>query len=121
MRTFEAGKRYGEHAVVFEIVKRTAKTITYAAVQHAGRYNERKEEPKTVKVRKLGWQRSIFRRKPDGRSVRQARVAQWIAQQPPKLPGAGSSPAPCITGKATINSYQIQGGIPHESIINYQS
>lgn len=22
---------------------------------------------------------------------------------------------------ATINSYQIQGGIPHESIINYQS
>lgn len=29
----------------------------------------------------------------------QARVAQWIAQQPPKLPGAGSSPAPCITGK----------------------
>ena len=37
MRTFEAGKRYGEHAVVFEIVKRTAKTITYAAVQHAGR------------------------------------------------------------------------------------
>ena len=41
MRTFEAGKRYGEHAVVFEIVKRTAKTITYAAVQHAGRYNER--------------------------------------------------------------------------------
>ena len=51
----------------------------------------------------------------------QARVAQWIAQQPPKLPGAGSSPAPCITGKATINSYQIQGGIPHENIINYQS
>lgn len=51
----------------------------------------------------------------------EARVAQWIAQQPPKLPGAGSSPAPCITGKATINSYQIQGGIPHESIINYQS
>lgn len=51
----------------------------------------------------------------------ESRVAQWIAQQPPKLPGAGSSPAPCITGKATINSYQIQGGIPHESIINYQS
>ncbi len=25
MRTFEVGKRYGEHAVVFEIVKRTAK------------------------------------------------------------------------------------------------
>ena len=114
MRTFEVGKRYGEHAVVFEIVKRTAKTITYAAAQHAGRYNDSESK-------KRGRKRSIFRRKPDGRSVRQARVAQWIAQQPPKLPGAGSSPAPCITGKATINSYQIQGGIPHESIINYQS
>lgn len=33
------------------------------------------------------------------KSCIQARVAQWIAQQPPKLPGAGSSPAPCITGK----------------------
>ena len=27
MRKFETGKRYGEHAVVFEIIKRTAKTI----------------------------------------------------------------------------------------------
>lgn len=61
MRTFEAGKRYGEHAVVFEIVKRTAKTITYAAVQHAGRYNERKEEPKTVKVRNwVGRYKAIY-------------------------------------------------------------
>lgn len=25
MRKFETGKRYGEHAVVFEIIKRTAK------------------------------------------------------------------------------------------------
>ena len=30
MRKFETGKRYGEHAVVFEIIKRTEKTITYA-------------------------------------------------------------------------------------------
>ena len=118
MRTFEVGKRYGEHAVVFEIVKRTAKTITYAARRKIQREKRRAKDSES---KKLGWQRSIFRRKPDGRSVRQARVAQWIAQQPPKLPGAGSSPVPCITGKATINSYQIQGGIPHESIINYQS
>ena len=40
MRTFEVGKRYGESAVVFEITKRTAKTVTYAAIHHAGRYNE---------------------------------------------------------------------------------
>ena len=49
MRTFEVGKRYGEHAVVFEIVKRTAKTITYAAIHHAGRYNESRKEEKRVK------------------------------------------------------------------------
>ena len=35
MRTFEAGKRYGEHAVVFEIVKRTAKTSTGGAMDSA--------------------------------------------------------------------------------------
>ena len=50
MRTFEVGKRYGEHAVVFEIVKRTAKTITYAAIHHSGRYNESRREEKKVKI-----------------------------------------------------------------------
>ena len=50
MRTFEVGKRYGENAVVFEIVKRTAKTITYAAIHHAGRYNESRREEKKVKI-----------------------------------------------------------------------
>lgn len=50
MRKFEQGKRYGENAVVFEIVKRTAKRITYAAIQHPGRYNERRSEEKTVKI-----------------------------------------------------------------------
>lgn len=43
MRKFEVGKRYGENAVVFEIIKRTAKTITYAPIYHAGRYNETKK------------------------------------------------------------------------------
>ena len=49
MRKFEAGKRYGENTVVFEIVKRTAKTITYAAIYHAGRANEKKKEEKKQK------------------------------------------------------------------------
>lgn len=73
MRTFEVGKRYGEHAVVFEIVKRTAKTITYAAVQHCRKIQREKRRAKDSESKKLGRQRSIFRRKPDGRSVRQAR------------------------------------------------
>jgi len=50
MRTFEQGKRYGENAVVFEVVKRTAKTVTYVAVQHAGKPNERRSEAKTAKL-----------------------------------------------------------------------
>ena len=50
MRTFEVGKRYGENAVVFEIVKRTAKTITYTAIHHAGRYNESRREEKKAKI-----------------------------------------------------------------------
>lgn len=121
MRTFEVGKRYGEHAVVFEIVKRTAKNNHIRSSTARRKIQREKRRAKDSESKKLGRQRSIFHRKPDSRSVRQARVAQWIAQQPSKPPGAGSSPVPCITGKATINSYQIQGGIPHESIINYQS
>lgn len=50
MRTFEIGKRYGENAVVFEITKRTAKTVTYAAIHQAGRYNESRREEKRAKV-----------------------------------------------------------------------
>lgn len=50
MRKFETGKRYGEHAVVFEIVKRTEKTITYAAIHHPGRSNESRREEKKVKI-----------------------------------------------------------------------
>lgn len=50
VRTFEIGKRYGDNAVVFEIVKRTAKTITYAAIHHPGRYNESRREEKKVKI-----------------------------------------------------------------------
>ena len=59
MRTFEVGKRYGESAVVFEITKRTAKTVTYAAIHHAGRYNESRREEKRVKVHDWG-SREVF-------------------------------------------------------------
>lgn len=59
MKKFETGKRYGEKAVVYEIIKRTAKTITYRAIQHAGRYNERSGEAITVRVR--AWEgREVF-------------------------------------------------------------
>lgn len=51
MRKFEEGKRYGEKSVVFEIVRRTAKTLTYRAVHHPGRYNESYREEKTVRIR----------------------------------------------------------------------
>lgn len=59
MRKFEIGKRYGENAVVFEIIKRTAKTITFSAIQHPGRYNERRSEEKTVKIKDWG-DREVF-------------------------------------------------------------
>ena len=38
MRTFEVGKRYGESAVVFEITKRTAKTVTFFRSQEPHRF-----------------------------------------------------------------------------------
>lgn len=59
MRTFEQGKRYGENAVKYEIVKRTEKTVTYVAVQHAGKPNERQSEAKTAKIRDWG-DREVF-------------------------------------------------------------
>lgn len=50
MRKFEIGKRYYESGVTFEIVKRTAKTVTYKAIQHAGRSNERVMKEATAKI-----------------------------------------------------------------------
>lgn len=41
MKKFEIGKRYYESGVTYEIVKKTAKTVTYKAIQHAGKSNER--------------------------------------------------------------------------------
>ena len=59
MRTFEQGKRYGENAVIFEIIKRTAKTVTYVAVQHAGKPNERRGEAQKAKLYNWG-DREVF-------------------------------------------------------------
>lgn len=51
---FEVSKRYeatSGSVLSFEIVKRTAKRVTFVEVQHAGRYNECKSEPKTATIK----------------------------------------------------------------------
>ena len=59
MRTFEVGQRYGEQSVVFEVVKRTAKTITFVPVHHAGKFNETKKEEKKTRICNWG-DREVF-------------------------------------------------------------
>lgn len=64
---FETGKRYeamSGSVLPFEIIKRTAKRITYVEVQHAGRYNERKSEPRTVAIK--DWQKGEVFITPNG-------------------------------------------------------
>ena len=63
MRTFEIGKRYRDGAATFEIIGRTAKTVRFVMIQHAGHFNERKGDEK------LGWQRSIFYKLLPSRSI----------------------------------------------------
>ena len=50
MRKFEIGKRYRDSAMTFEITGRTAKTVRFVIIQHAGRFNERKGDEKRAKV-----------------------------------------------------------------------
>lgn len=52
MKNFEVGKRYCESGITFEIVKRTAKTVTYRALQHAGRSDERVLKKAVAKISK---------------------------------------------------------------------
>lgn len=54
MKAFEIGKRYYESGVTYEIIKKTAKTVTYKAIQHAGKINERVLEQKTAKLQTWG-------------------------------------------------------------------
>lgn len=42
MIKFEVGKVYGTDANVYEVIKKTAKTITYQEIAHYGRFNEKK-------------------------------------------------------------------------------
>lgn len=60
MRKFEIGKRYFEReSLQYEIVARTAKTVKYVEVQHAGRFNEKKSETKSKKI--INWDdREVF-------------------------------------------------------------
>lgn len=51
MNKFETGKRYDDGGITYEIIKRTAKTLTYKALQHAGRSNERVMKESTTKIR----------------------------------------------------------------------
>ena len=60
MKKFEVGKRYYESGLTFEIVKRTARTVTYKAIQHAGRFNERVVKEATTKIRDWETREVIF-------------------------------------------------------------
>lgn len=46
MIKFEIGKVYGTDANVYEVIKKTAKTITYQEIAHYGRSNEKRYEKK---------------------------------------------------------------------------
>lgn len=59
MKKFEVNKTYYKSGITFEIVKRTAKTVTYNALQHAGRSNERIMKTATAKIH--NWEtREVF-------------------------------------------------------------
>lgn len=61
MRKFEVGKRYfGSSVRPYEIVKRTAKTVTYIQIDHVGRANERIADKRTVKIDVWGDTEVIF-------------------------------------------------------------
>lgn len=59
MRKFEEGKRYTDGDMTFEIIKRTAKTVTFSYILHAGKTNEKRAEEKKAKINK--WEdREVF-------------------------------------------------------------
>lgn len=59
MKKFEVGNRYYESGLTFEITGRTAKTVKYVEIQHAGKFNERHSEEKKSKVHE--WpEREVF-------------------------------------------------------------
>lgn len=50
MKKFEIGKRYEDGAITFEVIARTAKTITVNVIQHAGKVNEKVTSEKKTRV-----------------------------------------------------------------------
>ena len=53
MKKFEVGNRYYESGLTYEITGRTAKTVKYVAIQHAGNFNEKRSEARKAKA--LEW------------------------------------------------------------------
>lgn len=51
MRRFEINKAYYESGHTFLITGRTAKTIKYVELQHAGRFNEKRSEEKKAAIK----------------------------------------------------------------------
>lgn len=69
MKKFEVGNYYTRFeddnnvenaSIVYEVVKRTTKTITIVEIHHFGKYNESKSEPKTIKIKDREWNGSEF-------------------------------------------------------------
>lgn len=47
---FKEGKIYEIYGAFFEVTKRTPKFVTLVQIQHLGRFNERRGEPKRCKI-----------------------------------------------------------------------
>lgn len=60
MKKFEVGKRYGYGAHVVEVISRTPKFVTVAQVYHVGRFNEKVEWPKKVRIKDWETEEVIF-------------------------------------------------------------
>lgn len=54
MKKFEVGKRYSESGITYEILKRTPKTVKYALIYHAGKFNEKVAEVKSARIKDWG-------------------------------------------------------------------
>lgn len=59
MRKFEIGKTYRTGSYVFEVLKRTNKTVRVIQIQHEGRSNERRYDERTCKIQDWG-DREVF-------------------------------------------------------------
>jgi hypothetical protein len=51
---FEVGERYAGWFGVYEVIKKTAKFVTFQHIQHPGNWNEKREDKYTAKIRDWG-------------------------------------------------------------------